>query len=98
MWVTATPVLDTAGSPIGVLLVVRDFGNLHTFQEQIRRADRLSSLGVLAAGLAHEIRNPLGGIKGAAQLLAKEKPATREHTEVVVREAERIDALLSQLL
>ena len=98
VWVTATPVLDTAGSPIGVLLVVRDFGSLHTFQEQIRRADRLSSLGVLAAGLAHEIRNPLGGIKGAAQLLAQEKPATREHTEVVVREAERIDALLSQLL
>lgn len=98
VWVTATPVLETAGSPVGVLLVVRDFGSLPTFQEQMRRADRLSSLGVLAAGLAHEIRNPLGGIKGAAQLLAKENPATREHTGVVVREVKRIDALLSQLL
>ncbi len=98
VWVTATPLLDKAGSPEGVLLVVRDFGKLHSFQEQMRRADRLSSLGVLAAGLAHEIRNPLGGIKGAAQLLAQENPSAREYVDIVVREAERIDDLMGQLL
>ncbi|MFQ5892948.1 MAG: nitrogen regulation protein NR(II) [Nitrospinota bacterium] len=98
VWVTATPLLDDSGSPKGVLLVVRDFGNLQAFQEQMRRADRLSSLGVLAAGLAHEVRNPLGGIKGAAQLFAQESPTAREYTTVVVQEAERIDALLSKLL
>ncbi|MCH7921865.1 MAG: PAS domain-containing protein [Nitrospinae bacterium] len=98
VWVTATPLLDKDGSPEGVLLVVRDFGKLHSFQEQMRRADRLSSLGVLAAGLAHEIRNPLGGIKGAAQLLAQENPSAREYIDIVVREAERIDDLMGQLL
>lgn len=98
VWVTTTPVLDSSGARLGVLLVVRDFGNLHAFQKQIRRADRLSSMGVLAAGLAHEIRNPLGGIKGAAQLLAHEEQSSSEYSEVIVREVERIDALLGKLL
>jgi two-component system nitrogen regulation sensor histidine kinase GlnL len=98
VWITAVPLFDEAGATAGVLIVVREFGNLHTFQEQMRRADRLSSMGVLSAGLAHEIRNPLGGIKGAAQLLAKESPEALEYSEVIVREAERIDSLLGQLL
>ena len=98
VWVSVTPLHDEDGSPQGVLVVVRDFVSLRPFQEQMRRADRFSSLGVLAAGLAHEIRNPLGGIKGSAQLLAEESPSCREYTEVIVREAERIDALLGQLL
>jgi two-component system nitrogen regulation sensor histidine kinase GlnL len=98
VWVTTTPVFDDKGAPAGALLIVRDFGNLHAFQEQMRRADRLSSMGVLAAGLAHEIRNPLGGIKGAAQLLAGESHSSHEYSEVIVREVERIDALLGKLL
>lgn len=98
VWLTTTPLLDKKGMPVGALLIIRDFGNLHAFQEQMRRADRLSSMGVLAAGLAHEIRNPLGGIKGAAQLLAGEKLSSHEYSEIIVREVERIDALLGKLL
>ncbi len=98
VWVTAIPLFSDQGRVAGGLVVVRDFGNLQTFQEQMRRADRLSSMGVLAAGLAHEIRNPLGGIKGAAQLLSKEAPGSAEFTAVIVREAERIDTLLGQLM
>lgn len=98
VWITAVPLFGEDGETVGALVVIREYGNLQTFQEKMRRADRLSSMGVLSAGLAHEIRNPLGGIKGAAQLLAKESPGALEYSEVIVKEAERIDQLLGQLL
>src|SRR5262249_52368129 len=64
-----------------------------------RRAERLAALGTVARGLAHEIRNPLGGIKGAAQLIrgAVGDPELRHCTDIIVREVERLDGLVEQL-
>ncbi len=69
--------------------------------EQIKRADRLSAVGQLAAGLAHEIRNPLGSIEGAANLI--QSPATspeiREGSLNIIRkECQRLNRLLTNLL
>jgi two-component system nitrogen regulation sensor histidine kinase GlnL len=58
-------------------------------------------MGTLAAGLAHEIRNPLGGIKGAAQLLRRslDGPSQlREYTDIMIREVDRVNQLIEQLL
>ena len=69
--------------------------------EQLRRADRLSALGELSAGLAHEIRNPLGSIEGAVQILARRELAeeTRnEFAEMASREVARLKGLLSHFL
>lgn len=69
--------------------------------EQLRRADRLSALGELSAGLAHEIRNPLGSIEGAVQILGRRDLAedTRsEFTEMASREVTRLKGLLSHFL
>jgi len=73
--------------------------------EQMKERDRLAALGQMAAGLAHEIRNPLGAIKGAAQLLRSAEPATAEaatesgeYTEIIVEEVNRLDRVLSQFL
>jgi signal transduction histidine kinase len=69
--------------------------------EQLRRADRLSALGELSAGLAHEIRNPLGSIEGAVQILGRRDLAedTRnEFTEMASREVARLKGLLSHFL
>ena len=58
-------------------------------------------MGTLAAGLAHEIRNPLGGIKGAAQLLrrsADSDPSVRDFTDIMIREVDRVNQLMEQLL
>lgn len=69
--------------------------------EQLRRADRLSALGELSAGLAHEIRNPLGSIDGAVKILGRRElpEGTRqEFTDLACREVERLKGLLTSFL
>ena len=73
--------------------------------ERVKERDRLAALGEMAAGLAHEIRNPLGAIKGAAQLLitADGKPAgnqteTTEFLQIIVEEANRLNNVVTRFL
>jgi signal transduction histidine kinase len=68
--------------------------------ERLRERDRLAALGEMSAGLAHEIRNPLGAIKGAAQVLDPQSfpEETRELLGVIVEEVERLNAVVSQFL
>ncbi len=69
--------------------------------EQVKRADRLSAVGQLAAGLAHEIRNPLASIDGAAEILdaAGDQPELRKETVGIIRkECSRLDRLLASVL
>ncbi|PLX79661.1 MAG: PAS domain-containing sensor histidine kinase [Desulfuromonas sp.] len=98
---SVSPLLDRDGHPDGAILILRDMGRVHELEEAVRNADRLSMLGTLAAGLAHEIKNPLGGIKGAAQLLKMELTEQNplcEYTEVMVKESERINGIIEELL
>lgn len=69
-------------------------------EEEVRQADRLAALGRMAAGLAHEIRNPAGIIKTTAQLLKKEfpNPELEEYIRVIVVEADRLNRVLSDFL
>jgi signal transduction histidine kinase len=79
----------------------RVYRELQNSFEQLRRADRLSSLGQLSAGLAHEIRNPLGAIRGAVEILQKDNlPAERrkEFSEIVLRETRRLNDLVQHIL
>ncbi len=68
--------------------------------ERLKERDRLSVLGEMSAGLAHEIRNPLGAIKGAGQLLdpARLDPEQREFVEVILQEVDRLNDVVSQFL
>jgi PAS domain S-box-containing protein len=73
---------DQKGAVIGALLVVNDLTEIRLLEGEMWRADKLASLGTLAAGMAHEIKNPLVSIKTFAQLLPtryedKELPSTR---------------------
>jgi two-component system sensor histidine kinase HydH len=68
--------------------------------ERLKERERLSALGEMSAGLAHEIRNPLGAIKGAGQLLdpAKLDPEQRDMVEVILAEVDRLNEVVSQFL
>ncbi len=73
--------------------------------ERVKERDRLAVLGEMAAGLAHEIRNPLGAIKGAAQLLlgpdgrpVEPGPETAEFIDIIVEEANRLNAVVTRFL
>ncbi len=99
--VSVSPILTPEGTQEGVVLIIRDLSRLRELEEAVRRADRLSMLGTLAAGLAHEIKNPLGGIKGAAQLLAMELGSGSpllEYTGIMVKEVERVNGIIEELM
>ena len=85
----------------GLLVVFQDLTSLVDMEERLRRADRLAAVGRLAAGMAHEIRNPLASISGSIQLLMEESHVTAEDRRlmgIVVREADRLSALLTDFL
>ena len=99
--VTTSPLLLESGERVGSILVLRDLTNIRDLERAVRQADRLSSLGTLAVGLAHEIKNPLGGIKGAAQLLEQELPEEselRDYTRVMIKEVRRVNRIVEELL
>jgi two-component system, NtrC family, nitrogen regulation sensor histidine kinase GlnL len=102
--VVCSPLTRADGSPDGAVLAMRDLSRLKAIEVDARRADRLGAWTTLAAGIAHEVKNPLGGIKGAAQLLRDELAGRagldgyREYIEVMIREVGRIDRLLTEVL
>lgn len=89
------------GEPGDALVVFQDLTALRRAQEELARADRLASLGKLSAQLAHEIRNPLASMRGAAQLLAEGNSTglvTTRLTGILVREADRLGGLVEDFL
>jgi len=66
--------------------------------DRIRERDRLAALGEMAAGLAHEIRNPLGAIKGAAQLLDEVDSERDTYLEIITEEVNRLNSVVGQFL
>ncbi len=90
--------IEQLATQIGVVVE-----NSRSYQ-QMKERDRLALLGQMAAGLAHEIRNPLGAIKGAAQLLAdpapgrEADPAEKEFLGIILEEVERLNRVVGSVL
>jgi len=98
-----TVLLDRESAPQGVILTMRDQAGVRDLKERIRRADRLAAIGQIAAGIAHEIKNPLVGIRGAAQLLrgelkGDERTGQAEYLDVILKEADRLNRVLEGIL
>ena len=82
----------------GVILI-QDTSLLKELQENSQQTEHLSTLSTLTAGMAHEIRNPLSGIRGSAQLLLKDlKNSDREYMEIVIEEVDRINRLVKKMM
>ncbi|HZE12980.1 MAG TPA: ATP-binding protein, partial [Chthoniobacterales bacterium] len=89
------------GEMLGALVVLTDITALKRLELQIRRSDRLASLGTLSAGMAHEIKNPLVSIKTFAQLLPEryqDSDFRDTFSNLIGHEIDRIDSLVNQLL
>jgi two-component system sensor histidine kinase HydH len=98
---TVTPIHDEDGKPNGAVVVLRDLSQIKRLEEQVRRSEKLAAIGHLAAGVAHEIRNPLSSIRGFAYLLGRghgEETPEREYADVMVREIDRINHVVTGLL
>ncbi|MFC3788149.1 ATP-binding protein [Paenibacillus sp. GCM10012307] len=94
---------DERGRLLGAYVIFKDVSNLRSLEEQVQRSDRLSMIGQIAAGTAHEIRNPLTAIKGFLQMFKKtlhEKELHKEYgyTEIMLTEIDRINDLVSEFL
>ncbi|WP_025322433.1 sensor histidine kinase [Deferrisoma camini] len=79
----------------------RQADTLLQVEEQLRRADRLSAIGQLAAAVTHEIRNPLGAIKGTAEILRDEFPSGHpkaEFLEILLKETDRLNQVVEEFL
>jgi PAS domain S-box-containing protein len=97
---TITPVKNKDGEVIGRIAVSRDITENKRVEERLREVARLSSLGELAAGVAHEINNPLTSVLGFSQLLMLEDlpQGVREDLEIVHSEANRAAKIVHNLL
>jgi two-component system sensor histidine kinase HydH len=98
---SSVPVYNQDSVFMGRVLLMYDLSELKKLQREIQRHDRLVALGKMAAGVAHEVRNPLSSIKGFATLLGsrfKEGSREQEAAELLVQEAERLNRSITELL
>jgi two-component system sensor histidine kinase HydH len=99
--VTASKIVNEEGRFVGQVLIMRDLGEVRRLQAEIRRKEKLAAIGGLAAGVAHEIRNPLSSIKGIASYYKskfKEGSEDREMAGVMIEEVDRLSRVISELL
>ena len=94
---------DVAVAPLGrtgAVVTLRDRTIANSLREEVSERQLLAAFGRIAAGIAHEVKNPLGGIRGAGELLEgkAEAPADREMAGLIVREVDRISSLVDELM
>jgi PAS domain S-box-containing protein len=99
--VLTAPIHGPSGGLRGAVAVLRDLSRIRALEAEVRRGERLAALGQMALALAHEIRNPIGAIRGVAQLLGDELGGTgpfREHVTVMLAEIDRVNRVMEALL
>ena len=96
-----SPLKDEKGTVKGTILLFQDSTELKALELQVKRAEKLAAVGRLAAGIAHEIRNPLGSLSGSVQVLQEElelDETNRRLMEIVVKETNRLNSIVTQFL
>ena len=99
--VSASKIINEEGQFVGQVLIIRDLGEIRRLQDEIRRKEKLAAIGGLAAGVAHEIRNPLSSIKGIATYFKNKSDQNSDDEEmagVMIEEVERLNRVISELL
>jgi two-component system, NtrC family, sensor histidine kinase HydH len=99
--VIATALREQGGGLPGYVILFRDLTQIKLLKEEVARTQRLASIGRLAAGVAHEIRNPLSSIKGFATYFRdryRDVPEDQKTAGIMIHEVERLDRAVGQLL
>ena len=98
--IVTAPLFDHGGRVEAAVAVVRDLSRIRQLEAEVRRGETLAAAGRMAVGLAHEIRNPLGAIRGAVQLLGRELGGSplEEYTTVLLTEVDRVNRIIEMLL
>lgn len=89
------------GKQIGLVGVFKDLTQIRDMEEEMRRREWLATLGEMSAGMAHEIRNPLGALAGAMQMLRADvrgDDTSRRLMDIAIREAKRLDNIITEFL
>jgi len=92
---------DREGQAGGLLAIFEDLSPMQTLERRLHRADRLASLGQMAAGVAHEIKNPLASVRAFAQLVSRKHHDGRfveKFARIVPQELDRINSIVEELL
>ncbi|HKG20371.1 MAG TPA: PAS domain S-box protein, partial [Blastocatellia bacterium] len=98
---SVAPLVDESDHARGYVLTFQDLTEVMELEREVRRQERLAALGKMAAGLAHEIRNPLASMRGSVQVLASElsfSPDQSQLMEIVLRESDRLNRIVSDFL
>jgi len=98
---TLSQVKDDEGTPIGAVMFFKDLTQVEQLEERERLRDRLASLGEMAAGIAHELKNPLAGIEVMAGLLRRQVPSTGDAQSLladIISEAKLANAIVVEML
>jgi two-component system sensor histidine kinase HydH len=99
--VIATVLEEDNGNFLGYVILFRDITEVQHLKKEMERSQRLASVGSLAAGIAHEIRNPLSSIKGFATFFKeryRDNPEDQQTADIMVQEVERLNRVIGQLL
>ncbi len=99
--VTVTEVIGEQGNFIGHVFLLKDLSDLRALEIEIQRKDKLAAVGTLAAGIAHEVRNPLSSIRGYATFfgsLFDSGTENRKAANIMAEEVDRVNRVISELL
>ncbi|MBW1959786.1 MAG: PAS domain-containing protein [Deltaproteobacteria bacterium] len=99
--VSASKIINEEGQFVGQVLIIRDLREVRRLQDEINRQEKLAAIGGLAAGVAHEIRNPLSSIKGIASYFKSKFDKDSDDKEaagVMIQEVDRLNRVISELL
>lgn len=96
-----TQLYSESNESTGLIITFQDLTEIRSMEESVRRKDRLAAVGRVAAGLAHEIRNPLGAMRGAIQVLESSTPPGSIHAElmdIILKESDRLNSIITNFL
>jgi len=99
--IAASNLHDKTGRPLGFIFIFQDLTDIQALEDEIRLKERMAALGEMAAGMAHELRNPLAAISGSVQYLKGDLKVEGEHLElmeIILRESDRLDHAIRDFL